>query len=373
MKLFVLIACTILVSAIHSQAPSPSPPPAPAENITTAMNTALDALVTGKCWRASDLSGLTFSATATSRRAQTPTPPSTCTADWATVRTKWNANNQLVADWETQFVTAMASMTTCLSARRLQTPTPPPNPTPAPEPVVCTAANAELTTAFDTLGKTLLDATKSDALATDADAVTITNTAVTVTGNNGSAMATAAWAAYNTLRNDCGENKLMSLPTSRRLQTPTPPHPTSDAECNTKLANVLGFRATRIAQVTNLITQATTANCVYPTRRLRRIMRLKYEERTLQVPTASHFCDTAEKAIRLALSCLTINGQTWTASNNNQEEDSGNDSGEDSGNDNDANKIDNGDADKNKGDGNCASYVMKIAAVGVMSLAAMFL
>merc|ERR1712076_234894 len=141
---------------------------------------------------------------------------------------------------------------------------------------------------------------------------------------------------YKTLRNDCGENKLMSLPTNRRLQTPTPPEPTPDAECNTKLANVLEFRATRIAQVTNLITQATTADCVTPTRRLRRIMRLKYEERTLQVPTASHFCDTAEKAIRLALSCLTINGQTWT--------------------------------DENKGDGNCASYVMKIAAVGVMSL-----
>jgi len=380
-----------------NQAPTPTP--------SVAMDTALDAIVTGKCWRSSDLTSLTFSATATSRRAQapTPTPTSTCPADWTTVGTKWTANNVLVGTFTTEFNTAMTAMTTCLSRRRLQAPTPtPPN---------CTDANTSLATALDTLGQTLMGVTKAESLVTAANAVTIASghTAVTVSGQDGGAMAAAAWAAYNTLRNDCADSKLMTLPT-RRAQAPTPPAPVADATCTTNLATVLAFRATRIAQVTALLTQASAAACLTPTRRLRRIMRLKYEERSLQAPTP-HYCDTAEKAIRLALACLTINGEAFTASttpangesttpangdsttpanegsttpaNGDSSSSSDSDSGSDSDSDStdasnsdstDASNLDNGGSTTDsKPDGEkCASYVMKIAAVGVMSLAAMF-
>jgi len=374
----------------------------------------LDAIVTGQCWRSSDLTGLTFSATATTRRAQAPTPAptSTCPADWTTVGTKWTANNVLVGTFTTQFNTAMTAMTTCLSRRRLQAPTP--APAPAPD---CSAANTSLTTALDTLGQTLQGVTKSQSLVTAANAVTIASghTAVTVSGDDGGAMAANAWTAYNTLRNDCADSKLMTLPTTRRAQAPTPPAPVADATCTTNLATVLAFRATRIAQVTALLTQASTAACLTPTRRLRRIMRLKYEQRSLQAPTP-HYCDTAEKAVRLALACLTINGEAFTPSttpanggsstpanggsstpanggsssdtnggsstpangsgdsSSNSDSDSGSDSDTDSSN---AANIDNNNgtptpADTKPAGDNCASYVMKVAAVGVMSLAAMF-
>merc|ERR1719264_2503116 len=134
LKLLVLtIASSILVSGVMNQAPTPPSPSAE-------MDTALDAIVTGQCWRSSDLTGLTFSATATTRRAQAPTPAptSTCPADWTTVGTKWTANNVLVGTFTTQFNTAM---TACLSRRRLQAPTP--APAPAPD---CSAANTSLTT-----------------------------------------------------------------------------------------------------------------------------------------------------------------------------------------------------------------------------------
>jgi len=380
----------------------------------------LDAIVTGQCWRSSDLTGLTFSATATTRRAQAPTPAptSTCPADWTTVGTKWTANNVLVGTFTTQFNTAMTAMTTCLSRRRLQAPTP--APAPAPD---CSAANTSLTTALDTLGQTLQGVTKSQSLVTAANAVTIASghTAVTVSGDDGGAMAANAWTAYNTLRNDCADSKLMTLPTTRRAQAPTPPAPVADATCTTNLATVLAFRATRIAQVTALLTQASTAACLTPTRRLRRIMRLKYEQRSLQAPTP-HYCDTAEKAVRLALACLTINGEAFTASASSSSSTSspssstastgssstsgstgtaanstslnGGASASTNGTSGGASASVNVDGsavtgaatdiangiknlvtggDTGKSGGNCASYLMKMAAVGVMSLAAMFL
>jgi len=396
LKLLVLtIASSILVSGVMNQAPTPTP--------SVAMDTALDAIVTGKCWRSSDLTSLTFSATSTTRRAQapTPTPTSTCPADWTTVGTKWTANNVLVGTFTTEFNTAMTAMTTCLSRRRLQAPTPtPPN---------CTDANTSLATALDTLGQTLMGVTKAQSLVTAANAVTLASghTAVTASEQDGGAMAAAAWAAYNTLRNDCADSKLMTLPT-RRAQAPTPAAPVADATCTTNLATVLAFRATRIAQVTALITEASAAACLTPTRRLRRIMRLKYEERSLQAPTP-HYCDTAEKAIRLALACLTINGEAFTASTSSSSSTSSPSSSTTAANstslNGDASASTNGTSggasasvnvdgsaiagaatdianglnnlvtggDTGKSNGKCASYVMKIAAVGVMSLAAMFL
>jgi len=395
LKLLVLtIATSILVSGVMNQAPTPT--------ASAAMDTALDALVTGKCWRKSDITGLTFSASATSRRAQAPTPPSTCSADWTTVAQKWTANNVLVGTFNTQFATAMTTMNTCLSShRRLQAPTPTPS-------ASCVQADTELSTAFGTLGQTLMGVAKAAALVTAGNAVTITHTAVTLTGDDGGVMAAAAWAAYGTLRTNCASGKLMSLPTSRRAQAPTPA-PVVDAACNTNLATVLAFRATRIAQATALLIQATTADCVTPTRRLRRIMRLKNEQRSLQAPTP-HYCDTAEKATKLALACLAINGDTWSSSSSGSGTatngsttpaatgdsttpaattdsttpaattdsttpaatgDSTTPAATDT---NGAAKIDTGDSPKVPEKETCKkySYVMKIAAVGVMSLAAMF-
>lgn len=97
----------------------------------------------------------------------------------------------------------------------------------------------------------------------------------------------------------------MSWPTGRRAQAPTPPAPVVDATCNTTLKNLVDIRAARVAQVTSLLATVVTANCTSTSRRLKRIMK---DKRILQAPTPAASCDSAEKAVRLALANLALYG-----------------------------------------------------------------
>lgn len=97
----------------------------------------------------------------------------------------------------------------------------------------------------------------------------------------------------------------MSWPTGRRAQAPTPPAPVVDATCNTTLKNLVDIRAARVAQVTSLLATVVTANCTSTSRRLKRIMK---DKRILQAPTPPASCDSAEKAVRLALANLALYG-----------------------------------------------------------------
>jgi len=113
---------------------------------------------------------------------------------------------------------------------------------------------------------------------------------------------------------------------SRRAQAPTPVAPVVDASCNTTLSNIVALRAARVFQVNSLLYQVLTANCTSTSRRLKRIMK---DKRILQAPTPTptQMCDTAEKAVQLVLANLAMHG---------------------------------------------TSYLMKLAAVGIMAAAAMF-
>ena len=68
------------------------------------MNTALDAVATGKCWKTTDVKGLNFTADAPSRRAQKPTPAGpTCSDNWKNVKDNWNSNSALLVTSKTKF------------------------------------------------------------------------------------------------------------------------------------------------------------------------------------------------------------------------------------------------------------------------------
>merc|ERR1712226_244768 len=114
--LVLTISTCILVSGVMNQAPTPSD--------SKQMETALNKLVTEKCWKVADVKDIKFTA---SRRAQAPTPTDNCAANWKDVKAKWTANNALVLTAKTQFDAAMGEVTKCLtnsSSRRLQAPTP---------------------------------------------------------------------------------------------------------------------------------------------------------------------------------------------------------------------------------------------------------
>lgn len=181
LKLLVLtISTCILVSGVINQAPTPAPASAGAE-----MKTALDKLVTGKCWKKTDVTGITFTA---SRRAQAPTPPATtCPTDWAAVVTKWTANNAVFNQAKTDFDAAMVKVRACLvSGRRLQAPTPAVD--------NCKDGETALKAALDKIELTIGAKNLAQQYVTDANAVTIASghTAVNPPGDDGAKSAKSA-------------------------------------------------------------------------------------------------------------------------------------------------------------------------------------
>jgi hypothetical protein len=108
----------------------------------------------------------------------------------------------------------------------------------------------------------------------------------------------------------------MSWPTSsRRAQTPTPPAPTVDTACNTKLSTLLDIRSTKVTQLNALLTQALDGKCTSTSRRLRRrVMKLKQEKRILQAPTpvVVEKCDTAQQAVLYGLANLTLTSASYS-------------------------------------------------------------
>jgi len=176
LKLLVLtISTCILVSGVMNQAPT---------SAGAKMETALNKLVTGKCWKKTDTANISFS---TGRRAQAPTPTSTCPADWSDVVSKWVANNLVFNKARTDFTAAMVTVTACLvSGRRLQAPTPPVD--------NCKNGETQLNAALDQLELTIGAKNLAQTFVTGANAVSIASghTAVTVSGDDGAKSAKSA-------------------------------------------------------------------------------------------------------------------------------------------------------------------------------------
>ena len=95
----------------------------------------------------------------------------------------------------------------------------------------------------------------------------------------------------------------MEWPTKkRRAQAPKPK---VDPDCQNKLVAVLGFSQARVTQSNDLLSQTKAAKCANPKRRLKRMIRFNNQQRNLQGITKK--CDTAEKAVKLALGNLSLN------------------------------------------------------------------
>jgi len=290
--LVLTISTCILVSGVMNQAPTPP-------SASKQMETALNKLVTEKCWKVVDVAGITFTA---SRRAQAPTPPPTnnCPANWSDVKTKWTANNQLLVEAKTKFDAAMVDVTACLkksSKRRLQ----------APSVDHCKDGETKLGQALDLLEQTLGSSNLSTTFVNGANSVTMISghTAVNVTGDNGATSASNQHKLLVKLRSNCISKKLITWPASRRAQAPTPPAPKPDATCTTNLSDLIKIRKARVTQVNTMLALVTPSRCTSTSRRLKRIMK---DKRVLQAPTPPAMCDTSEKAVRLALANLTLYG-----------------------------------------------------------------
>jgi len=175
------------------------------KTLSQKMDDALDDVVSNKCWKETELTGLSFSATAstttttTTRRAQAVT--ASCADYWATVSSLWENNFTVLSNAENQFGDAMTKVNTCLSAtRRLQAPTPTEDPS-------CAEGETALTKALNTLEEALGGKVKADSLVNSAKAVTITNDAATVTGNDGYENANSEHVNLEDLRSSCGSKK----------------------------------------------------------------------------------------------------------------------------------------------------------------------
>jgi len=154
----------------------------------------------------------------------------------------------------------------------------------------------------------LLQATdETEVLVNSANAVVMTHSEPTLQVDDPFTMANNTMNAMKKLTRDCQwQNKKMVLPSSsRRAQKPTPQ---PDADCQQALELALAARKQRVDQVNSLLVQAVAANCANPSRRLKRMMGYRNQLRTLQV---SHKCDTAEKAVKLALGYLTASSHWW--------------------------------------------------------------
>lgn len=173
-----MISTSILVSGVMNQAPTPTPTNA------KKMETALEGVIKGKCWKVGDVAGVKFTA---SRRAQSPTPDptpnDTCPDDWKKVVDEWTENNKTRGTIKADFEAAMIKVSLCLEGkRRLQEPTPP------PKVDNCKEGEEALGKVFDTLQKTLGNSSLSKKYVNGADAVNITHDPVKITGDNGAQM-----------------------------------------------------------------------------------------------------------------------------------------------------------------------------------------
>ena len=268
-------------------------------SVQAQLNKALNNVVAGKCWKQQHVNWLTFSATST-RTAQAPTPDP-CVAVWQQVQTLWNKNNQNLDKLKNSFAKAMNQQKVCKSRRirRLQ----------AGKKPECKKSSQLLENeTWEYLRRLLQDRGKSRALSVLAKAVKLTHQAPTLTQEQPYPMALSSRKLFNNpLAKDCQwKNKLMVFPalSLRRAQAP---RPKPDPKCQKALEDVLGSRKLRVNQVNNLLYQAAAANCNKPSRRLLRMMGFKNQYRELNL---SHKCDTAEMAVKQALSYLTAS-ERW--------------------------------------------------------------
>jgi len=268
------------------------------------LNNALQAVVDNKCWKKSDLNGLSFSETDT-RRAQSPTKD-TCVVSWSDVQTLWKQNNELVNLFNESFQRAMQLCEICndkkenakTNRRKLQRKT-------IPE---CRQSGGILENeSWEQLRRLLADPDVAESFVNQADAVNLTHTDPTLPGDNAADIAETGMDNMKILTGECqGKNKFMHLPGTTALHTTRQ----ADHKCQQALETLWGTRALRVAQVNNLLTTAVQANCSNTQRRLKRMMRMKYQNRTLQVMHPK-MCDTAEKAVKLALGNLSASPHWW--------------------------------------------------------------